>query len=232
MGRLEKEKKEEAVKNVSHELDLQLGTSPASARILDILAASGSRPLLKEAVGIGAVAAPLRGSLEMVMEEEVSDLASEEVTGPTTILEEIIAIATSGAEGPSDGPPTVTNLTEGFLGHSSPSGSQMDAHHFLAAQEDAPTSNRQSKTFFNSVALTFFSNRPKKVFLSPAHLWLEEEGLPTAEREARDKAFGGEMDEEGLTRRAMETWKRMSVEEKAVWRKRAKEAEGASYTKN
>ena len=80
--------------------------------------------------------------------------------------------------------------------------------------------------------MTFFSNRPKKVFLSPALLWLEEEGLPTAKREARDKAFGGEMDEEGLTRRAMETWKRMSVEEKAVWRKRAKEAEGASYTKN
>ena len=67
--------------------------------------------------------------------------------------------------------------------------------------------------------MTFFSNRPKKVFLSPALLWLEEEGLPTAEREA----FGGEMDEEGLTRRAMETWKRMSVEEKAVWRKRAVE---------
>ena len=148
MGRLEKEKKEEAVKNVSYQLDLQLGTSPASASILDILAASGSRPLLKEAVGIGAVAAPLRGSLEMVMEEEVSDLASEEVTGPTTTLEKIIAIATSGAEGPSDAPPTVTNLTEGVLGlHTSPSGSQMDAHHFLAAQEDAPTSNRQSKTF-------------------------------------------------------------------------------------
>ena len=147
MGRLEKEKKEEAVKNVSYQLDLQLGTSPASASILDILAASGSRPLLKEAVGNGAVAAPMRGSLEMVLEEEVSDLASEEVTGTTTILEEIIAIATSGVEGPSDGPPTVTNLTEGVLGHSSPSGSQMDAHHFLAAQEDAPTSNRQSKTF-------------------------------------------------------------------------------------
>ena len=72
-----------------------------------------------------------------------------------------------------------------------------------------------------------FCSRPRKVFLSPALLWLEQEGLPTVEREARD--FGGEMDEEGLMRRAMEIWKRMSMEEKAVWRKRAKEAE-STYT--
>merc|ERR1711874_278307 len=198
-------------------LDLQLGTSPPFASIQDILAASGSRPLPEEGTEAVAASATLRGSLEMVLEEEVSELTSGEANGPTTILEEIIATTTSGAEGSSSaGFPTVTNLTEGVLGlHSSPSGCQVDAQDFLAAQEAAPT-----------------SIRPKKVFLSPALLWLEEEGLPTAESEARDKAFfGGEMDEEVLTRRAMETWKRMSMEEKAVWRKRAKEAEG-SYTKN
>ena len=95
-----------------------------------------------------------------------------------------------------------------------------------------PAATGKSELVFNSRALTLFSSRPRKVFLSPALLWLEQEGLPTAEREARDKAFEGEMDEEGLTRRAMETWKRMSVEEKAVWRKRAKEAENIFANKN
>ena len=36
------------------------------------------------------------------------------------------------------------------------------------------------------------------------------------------KALGGEMDKEAVMRRAMEKWKKMSVEEKAVWRARAK----------
>ena len=66
--------------------------------------------------------------------------------------------------------------------------------------------------------------RPRKAYLSPALIWLEEEGLPTAEMEDKDlKAVGGEMDKEEVMRRAMEKWKRMSVEEKAVWRARAKE---------
>ena len=67
--------------------------------------------------------------------------------------------------------------------------------------------------------------RPRKAYLSPSLIWLEEEGLPTAEMEAKDlmKALGGEMDKEEVMRRAMEKWKRMSVEEKAVWRARAKE---------
>ena len=49
--------------------------------------------------------------------------------------------------------------------------------------------------------------------------------MPTAEMEAKDlmKALGGEMDKEEVMRRAMEKWRRMSVEEKAVWRARAKE---------
>ena len=49
--------------------------------------------------------------------------------------------------------------------------------------------------------------------------------MPTAEMEAKDlmKARGGEMDKEAVMRRAMDKWKRMSVEEKAVWRARAKE---------
>ena len=45
--------------------------------------------------------------------------------------------------------------------------------------------------------------------------------MPTAEMEAKDMALGGEMDKEAAMRRAMEKWKRMSVEEKAVWRVRA-----------
>ena len=49
--------------------------------------------------------------------------------------------------------------------------------------------------------------------------------MPTAEMEAKDltKALGGDMDKEAVMRRAMEKWRRMSVEEKAVWMARAKE---------
>ena len=66
--------------------------------------------------------------------------------------------------------------------------------------------------------------------MSPALIWLEEEGLPTAEMEAKDMALalGGEMDKEAAMRRAMEKWKRMSVEEKAVWRLMAKAKEGTN----
>ena len=59
--------------------------------------------------------------------------------------------------------------------------------------------------------------------MSPALLWLEEEGLPTAEKEAQDKALEGEMDKEAVLRRAMGRWKSLSMEEKVVWRKRAEE---------
>ena len=61
------------------------------------------------------------------------------------------------------------------------------------------------------------------MYVSPALLWLEEEGLPTAKKEAQDKAVEGEMDKEAVMRKAMGKWKRLSMEEKAVWRKRAEE---------
>ena len=61
------------------------------------------------------------------------------------------------------------------------------------------------------------------MYVSPALLWLEEEGLPSAEKEAQDKAVEGGMDKEAVMRKAMGKWKRLSVEEKAVWRKRAEE---------
>ena len=62
--------------------------------------------------------------------------------------------------------------------------------------------------------------RSRKVYLSPALVWLEEEGLPTAEREARamEKANEVEMDKEGLMKRALQKWKMMGSEEKAFWR--------------
>ena len=83
-----------------------------------------------------------------IMEEIVATTTS----GPT-ILEEIVATTTSEAEGSSfDGFPTFTNptVTDGVLGNASPSGSepdtqdsQLDTEGPLAAQEDAPSSNRQ-----------------------------------------------------------------------------------------
>ena len=67
--------------------------------------------------------------------------------------------------------------------------------------------------------------RSRRVYLSPALVWLEEEGLPTAEREAKamEKAIGVEMDEEEVMRRALLKWKMMGSEDKAVWRKRVEE---------
>ena len=56
------------------------------------------------------------------------------------------------------------------------------------------------------------------MYVSPALLWLEEEGLPSAEKEAEE-----EMDKEAVMRRAMGKWKRLCLEEKAVWRKRAEQ---------
>ena len=67
--------------------------------------------------------------------------------------------------------------------------------------------------------------RSRRVYLSPALVWLEEDGLPTAEKEAKamEKAIGVQMDEEDVKRRALLKWKMMGSEEKAVWRKKAEE---------
>ena len=67
--------------------------------------------------------------------------------------------------------------------------------------------------------------RSRRVYLSPALVWLEEEGLPTAEKEAKamEKAIGVQMDEEEVKRRALLKWKMMGSEEKAVWRKKVEE---------
>ena len=75
---------------------------------------------------------------------------------------------------------------------------------------------------FSDGALISSSFRSRKVYLSPALVWLEEEGLAAAEREAKamEKAVGVEMNEEEVERRALLKWKMMGSEEKAVWRKR------------
>ena len=67
--------------------------------------------------------------------------------------------------------------------------------------------------------------RSRRVYLSPALVWLEEDGLPTAEKEAKamEKAVGVKMDEEEVKRRALLKWKMMGSEEKAVWRKKVEE---------
>ena len=81
--------------------------------------------------------------------------------------------------------------------------------------------------------MTLNLRRPRKVFLSPAlwHVWLEQEGLPSARREASviAEALGVKMEEEEeeeeVIRMAMGAWKKMTVEEKALWRKKANEEE-------
>ena len=75
--------------------------------------------------------------------------------------------------------------------------------------------------------VTLYLRRPRKVFLSPALVWLVQGGLPSARREASviAEALGVKMEEEEVMRMAMDTWKKMTMEEKALWRKKAKEAE-------
>ena len=64
-------------------------------------------------------------------------------------------------------------------------------------------------------------------FLSPSLVWLDQEGLPSARREASviAEALGVKVEEEEVMRMAMEAWKTMTVEKKTLWRKKAKEAE-------
>ena len=68
--------------------------------------------------------------------------------------------------------------------------------------------------------VTLDLRRTRKVFLSPALVWLEQEGLPSARREASviAEAFGVKVEEEEVMRMAMrmamDTWK-MTVEQKA-----------------
>ena len=89
----------------------------------------------------------------------------------------------------------------------------------------APPTPGKAQLAFSDGALISLRSRSGKVYLSPALVWLEEEGLATAEREAKamEKAVGVEMNEEELERRALLKWKMMGSEEKAVWRKRAEE---------
>ena len=96
------------------------------------------------------------------------------------------------------------------------------------AQGVTPSTRQNYLIVFNDFGLRLLCIRPRKAYLSPALIWLEEEGLPAAKMEAVEKAYEGEMDKEAVMRRAMEKWKRMSVEEKAVWRARADAKEDAN----
>ena len=69
----------------------------------------------------------------------------------------------------------------------------------------------------------------RKVFISPALLWLEEGGLPAVKEVL---APGAEEEEEEMARIALEIWKKMNKEEKALWRKKAREVEGEINRKN
>ena len=194
---------EDAPKNVCNELDLLLGASSTSASVLDIIAASGSRTLPEEAFA----------GNNFAEEEVVIDMtdveSSQYITKAAIFLEEITSPGAEGglsiANHPYQGP------SAGFLGD--------DQSSLVAAQE--ATSGIRQKKIFKKFALTLLWFRPRKAYLSPALIWLEEEGLPTAEMEV--KSLGGEMDKEAAMRRVMEKWKRMSVEEKAAWRRRALE---------
>ena len=59
-------------------------------------------------------------------------------------------------------------------------------------------------------------------------MWLEEEGLPAV----TEVLAPGAEEEEEMVRIALEIWKKMNQEEKALWRKKAREVEGDINRKN
>jgi len=212
-------------------LDLLDMLSSSTTSVLDILTASGREPLptfsedqiIKEtetesrpgvldifdALPKDDLAEDKEAAVEVVMEVEASKEDSMEETlleedfyckkDEVATIEKILAITTSGAEEvSSDGGLGLHTADESFLGFDA------DGQAHLAAEDNT---------------------RSRKVYLSPALVWLEEEGLPTAETEARamEKAIGVEMDEEGVMRTALLRWKMMGLEEKAIWRKKVEE---------
>jgi len=178
----------DALKDISFELDHLLGASPASASVLDIIAASGSRTLPNVA-------------LAEVLSEDGEAGGSKIVDYQLDGLVESLMGA---------GP-----VTASILDIAAASGSRALSREAFAEDEKAVEAGQDSLLAANQTT----STRARKVYVSPALLWLEEEGLPSAEKEAQDKAVEGEMDKEAVLRK----WKRLSVEEKAVWRKRAEE---------
>merc|ERR1719237_1577031 len=156
----------------TYELDRLIGASPASASVLDIIAAaaSASRTLPKEA------SAEDREAVGEVALESSEEAFGEASTSKAAFFEKIAANI-AGAEDPSDdGLPIANHLCEGSLMDQTPSAS------FLG-------NNQVSQVAQDGIS----STRPRKAYLSPALIWLEEEGLPTAEMEAKDlmKALGG-----------------------------------------
>jgi len=213
-------------------LDLLDMLSSSTTSVLDILTASGREPLatpaedqitkettetesrpgvldIFDALPKDALAEDKEAAVvEVVMEVEASEEDFMEVLedyyskkDEAATIEEILAIATSGAEEvSSDGGLGLHTADESFLGFDA------DAHQAPLAAED-----------------TTSSTRSRRVYLSPALVWLEEEGLPMAEGKARamKKAIGVEMDEDKVMRNALLKWKMMGLEEKAIWRKMA-----------
>ena len=191
-------------KIVGYQLDALLGSlwgsGPVPASVLDMAAASGSMPLPNEAV--------LKVALEDNFEEDLEEDAFNDV--PSEVDRLLGASPLFGS---------VCNILVASGGKTLPEESQEQAA--LAGFSDANCNLRQTQIYlFQELFLNFFSClRPRKGYLSPALIWLEEEGLPSAEKEAVE----GEMDKEAVMGRALGKWKRLSVEEKEVWRKRAKE---------
>jgi len=218
-------------------LDLLDMLSSSTTSVLDILTASGREPLatpaedqitkettetesrpgvlnIFDALPKDALAEDKEAVVEVVMEAEASKEESmEEVLleedfyckkDEAATIEKILAITTSGAEEvSSDGGGLGLHIAdESFLSFDA------DAHQAPLAAED-----------------TTSSTRSRRVYLSPALVWLEEEGLPNAERAARamEKTIGVEMDEEEVMRRALLRWKMMGLEEKAFWRREVEE---------
>ena len=138
-------------------------------------------------------------------------------TSGAAFLEKIAATTATTAGASDDGLPIANHLCEGSLMDQGPSARFQGCQ---VAQGVTPSTRQNYLIVLNNFVLRLLCIRPRKAYLSPALIWLEEEGLPAAEMEAKDMAkdLGGEVDKEAAMMRAMEKWKKMSVEEKAVWR--------------
>merc|ERR1719237_1278555 len=147
----------------TYELDRLIGAFPASASVLDIIAASASRTLPKEASAEDREAV---GEVALESSEEAFGAAS---TSGAAFLEKIAATTATTAGASDDGLPIANHLCEGSL------------------MDQGPSARFQGCQVAQGVTP---STRPRKAYLSPAlwHIWLEQEGLPAAEMEAKDMA--------------------------------------------
>jgi len=223
---LKEAEEEDASASKKPRLDLLDKLKPTSS-VFDILAASGSEPLhtLPEDHEVAMEALPTTLSEDQIINKEAD--TGNKAAGPLLALcfepkevpsSEDMEVAMKTTEGNAA---TLGEIFETATDEIATTGAEEASSESFPIGDESFQADSQAPLG----AMDTSNTRSGKVYLSPALVWLEEEGLAAAEKEAKAmmKAVGVEVDEEEAERRALLKWKMMGSEEKAVWRKRAEE---------